>query len=136
MPEPGERHIAQELRGTLLCSVIILFLILSFFLLKGVGAPSYEMPEWKKTYVGSNTRYGAKQTMSIKEQREGLPIFKLREELLQAIHDNQLLVVIGETGSGKTTQMTQYLAGMFFSFFFCFFPFSYPVLKKVFFLLN
>ena len=29
---------------------------------------------------------------------------------LQAIHDNQLLIVIGETGSGKTTQMTQYLA--------------------------
>jgi HrpA-like RNA helicase len=38
-----------------------------------------------------------------------LPIFKLREDLLQAIRDNQVLVVIGETGSGKTTQMTQYL---------------------------
>ncbi len=30
--------------------------------------------------------------------------------LRQAVHDNQVLVVIGETGSGKTTQMTQYLA--------------------------
>ena len=29
---------------------------------------------------------------------------------LQAIIENQILVVIGETGSGKTTQMTQYLA--------------------------
>lgn len=29
---------------------------------------------------------------------------------MQAVHDNQVLVVIGETGSGKTTQMTQYLA--------------------------
>ncbi len=29
---------------------------------------------------------------------------------LQAVHDNQLLIVIGETGSGKTTQITQYLA--------------------------
>jgi len=46
----------------------------------------------------------------IKEQREGLPIFKLRNELLQAIHDNQVLIVIGETGSGKTTQITQYMA--------------------------
>jgi hypothetical protein len=26
----------------------------------------------------------------IKEQRESLPIFKLRNELLQAIHDNQV----------------------------------------------
>ena len=30
--------------------------------------------------------------------------------LWQAIHDNQILVVIGETGSGKTTQITQYIA--------------------------
>lgn len=29
---------------------------------------------------------------------------------LQAVHDNQILIVIGETGSGKTTQITQYLA--------------------------
>jgi ATP-dependent RNA helicase DHX8/PRP22 len=43
-------------------------------------------------------------------QRESLPIFKLRDELIQAVNDNQVLVVIGETGSGKTTQMTQYLA--------------------------
>ncbi|ELR20387.1 ATPdependent RNA helicase dhx8, putative [Acanthamoeba castellanii str. Neff] len=47
---------------------------------------------------------------SIIEQRKTLPIFKLREEMLQAMHDNQLLVVFGEAGSGKTTQMTQYLA--------------------------
>ena len=26
------------------------------------------------------------------------------------MHDNQVLIVIGETGSGKTTQITQYLA--------------------------
>jgi ATP-dependent RNA helicase DHX8/PRP22 len=26
------------------------------------------------------------------------------------VHDNQILIVIGETGSGKTTQITQYLA--------------------------
>lgn len=28
----------------------------------------------------------------------------------QAVHDNQILIVVGETGSGKTTQITQYLA--------------------------
>ncbi len=30
--------------------------------------------------------------------------------VLQAVNDNQTLIVIGETGSGKTTQITQYLA--------------------------
>ena len=30
--------------------------------------------------------------------------------MLRAVEDNQILIVIGETGSGKTTQITQYLA--------------------------
>ena len=48
--------------------------------------------------------------MSILEQRQSLPIYKLKDELIRAIHDNQILIVVGETGSGKTTQMTQYIA--------------------------
>ncbi|XP_027339905.1 pre-mRNA-splicing factor ATP-dependent RNA helicase DEAH7 [Abrus precatorius] len=46
---------------------------------------------------------------SIAEQRKYLPIFSVREELLQVIRENQVIVVVGETGSGKTTQLTQYL---------------------------
>ncbi|MED6205991.1 hypothetical protein PIB30_022881 [Stylosanthes scabra] len=46
---------------------------------------------------------------SIAEQRQYLPIFSVREELLQVIRENQVVVVVGETGSGKTTQLTQYL---------------------------
>ncbi|CAD5222845.1 unnamed protein product [Bursaphelenchus okinawaensis] len=76
------------------------------------AAPSRgrEMPEWMKhVTAGGTATYGKKTSLSIKEQRESLPIFQLKTALLQAIHDNQILVVIGETGSGKTTQMTQYL---------------------------
>jgi pre-mRNA-splicing factor ATP-dependent RNA helicase DHX38/PRP16 len=43
------------------------------------------------------------------EQRQFLPIFTVREQLLQVIRDNPIIVVVGETGSGKTTQLTQYL---------------------------
>ncbi|KAI4331886.1 hypothetical protein L6164_016837 [Bauhinia variegata] len=46
---------------------------------------------------------------SIAEQRQYLPIFSVREDLLQVIRENQVVVVVGETGSGKTTQLTQYL---------------------------
>jgi len=48
-------------------------------------------------------------TKTIKQQREHLPIYTCRDELLQVIRDNQVVVVVGETGSGKTTQMAQYL---------------------------
>lgn len=48
-------------------------------------------------------------TKSLREQREYLPAFAVREELLSAIRDNQVVVIIGSTGSGKTTQLTQYL---------------------------
>eukprot|EP00899_Mesostigma_viride_P013186 jgi/Mesvir1/21869/Mv04246-RA.1 len=90
MPESGERHLAQELRG--------------------VGVQSYEMPDWKKDAFGKAPTFGQRTKMSIQEQRESLPIYKLKTELINAVHDNQILVVIGETGSGKTTQMTQYFA--------------------------
>jgi len=42
----------------------------------------------------------------MKEQKESLPIFEFKEALIKAIQNNRVLIVIGETGSGKTTQMT------------------------------
>ncbi|KAL5213475.1 hypothetical protein ABZP36_024322 [Zizania latifolia] len=90
MPDTGERHLAQELRG--------------------VGLSAYDMPEWKKEAYGKALTFGQRSKLSIQEQRQSLPIYKLKKELIQAVHDNQVLVVIGETGSGKTTQVTQYLA--------------------------
>ncbi|KAB0389514.1 hypothetical protein E2I00_003357 [Balaenoptera physalus] len=46
---------------------------------------------------------------SILEQRQYLPIFAVQQELLTIIRDNSIVIVVGETGSGKTTQLTQYL---------------------------
>lgn len=43
------------------------------------------------------------------QSSEPLPIFAHRLQLLEAIRDNQFVVVVGETGSGKTTQLVQYL---------------------------
>ncbi|KAH0981256.1 hypothetical protein GBA52_008433 [Prunus armeniaca] len=90
MPEAGERHLAQELRG--------------------VGLSAYDMPEWKKDAFGKTISFGQRSKLSIQEQRQSLPIYKLKKELIAAVHENQVLVVIGQTGSGKTTQVTQYLA--------------------------
>ena len=48
-------------------------------------------------------------TKSLREQREYLPAFAVREELLRVVRDNQVTVIVGQTGSGKTTQLTQFL---------------------------
>ncbi|KAI5365966.1 putative helicase, P-loop containing nucleoside triphosphate hydrolase [Septoria linicola] len=48
-------------------------------------------------------------TKSLREQREYLPAFAVREDLLRVIRDNQVIIVVGQTGSGKTTQLTQFL---------------------------
>lgn len=46
---------------------------------------------------------------TLKEQREFLPAFAVREELMRVMRDNQVVIVVGQTGSGKTTQLTQFL---------------------------
>ena len=68
------------------------------------------MPEWKKHIIGgSKGSFGKKTSMTILEQRQSLPIYKLKDELIKAINDFQIVIVVGETGSGKTTQLTQYI---------------------------
>ena len=45
----------------------------------------------------------------IQELRKTLPVYDYRERFLKAVEDYQVLIVVGETGSGKTTQLPQYL---------------------------
>ena len=48
-------------------------------------------------------------TKTIAEQRAFLPVYSVRDDLMAVIRENNVVVVVGETGSGKTTQMTQYM---------------------------
>ncbi|KAJ3139705.1 DEAH-box ATP-dependent RNA helicase prp22 [Physocladia obscura] len=90
LADKGDRQFAQDVRGAT------------------QGEPV--VAEWKKATFNNTTTFGKITSLSIKEQRESLPIFKLREDLVRAVDGNQVLVVVGDTGSGKTTQMAQYLA--------------------------
>mmetsp|Transcript_13344 Transcript_13344/g.20258 ORF Transcript_13344/g.20258 Transcript_13344/m.20258 type:complete len:1197 (-) Transcript_13344:60-3650(-) len=93
LPEAGERHFAMELRS--------------------INMSTFDgAPEWKQKAQSKTLSYGIISNKTIKEQRESLPVYRLKNELIRAFQENQVLVVIGETGSGKTTQMTQYLAEM------------------------
>ncbi|KAJ5719236.1 ATP-dependent RNA helicase DHX8 [Penicillium malachiteum] len=72
------------------------------------------VPEWKQASMGTGTgkapSLGKRTDLPMKQQRESLPVFKFRKPLLDAVAANQILIVVGDTGSGKTTQVTQYLA--------------------------
>lgn len=41
--------------------------------------------------------------------RSELPVFKSRSEIMEAINDNPVIVIRGNTGCGKTTQICQYI---------------------------
>lgn len=63
-------------------------------------------PKDDKTKSGASS---FSQSKTLREQREFLPAFSVREDILRVIRENQVVIVVGETGSGKTTQLTQYL---------------------------
>ena len=70
--------------------------------------------------------------MSIQETRRSLPIWPFRKDLLDAIEEHQILIIEGETGSGKTTQIPQFLheavsCDVIMSYQFCAIVFSRPV---------
>ncbi|PHH51224.1 Pre-mRNA-splicing factor ATP-dependent RNA helicase prp22 [Ceratocystis fimbriata CBS 114723] len=93
MADPNKRQFASELKAVA----------------AQVAKPDM-VPEWRKVVQPKNETLGKRTNMSIKQQRETLPVFHFRSQLITAIKENQILIVVGETGSGKTTQLTQYLA--------------------------
>jgi len=60
-----------------------------------------------KAKTDANSAFSQEKT--IRMQREYLPVYTCRDQLMRVIADATVVVIVGETGSGKTTQMTQYL---------------------------
>ncbi|XP_002522527.2 probable pre-mRNA-splicing factor ATP-dependent RNA helicase DEAH9 [Ricinus communis] len=54
----------------------------------------------------SSSGYGY---VSIEKQRQRLPVYKYRTAILYLVETHATSVIVGETGSGKTTQIPQYL---------------------------
>ncbi|KAF1999526.1 pre-mRNA-splicing factor ATP-dependent RNA helicase PRP43 [Amniculicola lignicola CBS 123094] len=60
----------------------------------------------KNAFTGTNLspRY-----FSILKKRRELPVYEQRQEFLDLYHKSNVLVFVGETGSGKTTQIPQFV---------------------------
>ncbi|OPB43139.1 ATP-dependent helicase Prp16 [Trichoderma guizhouense] len=54
-------------------------------------------------------RQHSQKYFQILQTRRDLPVHKQRQEFLDKYHSTQILVFVGETGSGKTTQIPQYV---------------------------
>ncbi|KAH8740432.1 hypothetical protein FG386_002944 [Cryptosporidium ryanae] len=45
----------------------------------------------------------------IQTVKNSLPVMKFREQIIESLEKHPVLIIVGETGSGKTTQIPQYL---------------------------
>lgn len=63
----------------------------------------------EQIYLDAQIEAAEKKALSIQDTRKTLPIYQYRDEFLAALEQYQILVIVGETGSGKTTQLPQYL---------------------------
>ncbi|XP_072979819.1 pre-mRNA-splicing factor ATP-dependent RNA helicase DEAH1-like [Typha angustifolia] len=92
------------------------------------GRTEYEL--WERNQISRATTFGAEDTTlfipikakgeihetraepmlsKLRKDRRALPIYRYREEFLRAVADYQVLVIVGETGCGKTSQIPQFL---------------------------
>ena len=93
---------------------------------KAKGEDDYKGDSKFATHLKSSTGVSSfSKNRTLKEQREYLPAFACREELMKVLRENQglssffccptdtqpqtVVIVVGETGSGKTTQLAQFL---------------------------
>ena len=90
---------------------------------------SQSVAEWKKSHEQQHEMHKMQQSAKTKQStkttgssqykeslqktalvsRTNLPIWNSRSEILRLVAENNVVVIVGETGSGKTTQLTQFL---------------------------
>ncbi|XP_037491877.1 pre-mRNA-splicing factor ATP-dependent RNA helicase DEAH10 isoform X2 [Jatropha curcas] len=70
-------------------------------------APQTLKPNFCNQTRNNNNSFARRE--KIKKQRESLPIASVKERLIQEVKAHDILIIVGETGSGKTTQLPQFL---------------------------
>ncbi|XP_070574993.1 probable ATP-dependent RNA helicase DHX35 [Ptychodera flava] len=79
----------------------------------GTDAPGSGLKEEREKISegsGESVIHNPHISLSIEQQRQRLPIFKHRNHILYLVGKYQTVVIVGETGCGKSTQIPQYLS--------------------------
>ncbi|XP_065182815.1 probable ATP-dependent RNA helicase DHX34 [Sycon ciliatum] len=78
----------------------------------GANIPDHRMEEFKDSvlhYLQFLQKQKFEKVSKIKRDRGNLPIANYKEEIVQAIRNHNVVVVAGDTGCGKSTQVPQFL---------------------------
>lgn len=82
----------------------------------GAAAPVADVPDTPANLEAGAAvpAYNALHGQSFGHQRRALPIFAYKNAILYALEQYQVLVLVGETGSGKTTRECGFCSGIVF----------------------
>lgn len=61
------------------------------------------------SYLDFKQKENTAKVKKIKEMQENLPVFKFKEKIVDAVKNNKITIIAGDTGCGKSTQVPQYL---------------------------
>lgn len=81
---------------------------LNFVLDTKLESDAKPLTKQQRTFI-EQLKKAETQASKMEMTRRSLPIFAYRDELLKAVEDYPVVIIVGETGSGKTTQIPQML---------------------------
>uniref|UniRef100_A0A8B9K021 RNA helicase n=1 Tax=Astyanax mexicanus TaxID=7994 RepID=A0A8B9K021_ASTMX len=68
-----------------------------------------EVRQWEEARSLYLSRRGSALALRLRSEREQLPVFQHRGRVLETLRRHRVVVVAGETGSGKSTQIPQFI---------------------------
>lgn len=79
---------------------------------KRMGVPKQYVLEFHSVvlkYIDFCQKHSFRKLSKLRTQQRNLPIAKYRDEIVKAVENHQVVIVAGDTGCGKSTQVPQYL---------------------------